>query len=197
MNRKALSRSMAIADDLRDLSDKDMMMLSAYSLNHPVTDPSEMAGPVPPCENIPGMPKYTGPGAKTADGGLLKLADRLLSFGGSSVCLFEEEEDLENIMTFGQLWYGKTVRMKKGRPNGCHSNSAELYSANRNALDSSRLMICTGYALSGDGMWRQHSWLAWIKARSVTLVETTTPRIAYFGFCMTDDRCREFAYNNI
>lgn len=188
-------RKQAIGNGMRGLSNEDLMMLSAYSLNSPVTVPSEMAEPMPDTE-IRDTPKYTGPGAENAGAGLYRLADRLLTFGGSSVCLPKEEEDLEGIMTYGQLWYGKTVKMKKGRPSRCHSNSAELYEANRDALTDSRLIICTGYALSGDGMWRQHSWLAWIRARSVTLVETTVPRIAYFGFCMTGEQCDEFVYDN-
>ena len=187
-------RKQAIGNGMRGLSNEDLMMLSAYSLNSPVTVPSEMAEPV--------KTEYTADttrgcaGNRPSDPKLLQLEQRLLSFGGNSVCLPGEEEDLENIMRYGQLWYGKTVKMKKGRPSRCHSNSAELYSANRDALTDSRLMICTGYALSEDGMWRQHSWLAWIKARSVTLVETTVPRVAYFGFCMTGEQCEEFVYNN-
>lgn len=51
-------------------------------------------------------------------------------------------------------------------------------------------------ALSDDGMWRQHSWLVWHKARSNQIVETTVKRIVYYGFVMPYDMCQKFADDN-
>jgi hypothetical protein len=85
--------------------------------------------------------------------------------------------------------------MDIGKPCDCHRNSCDLWEANRNNPDI-RVHIATGYALTKDGMWRQHSWVVWIKARSVKIVETTTPRIAYFGFVMTDKEAELFNRHN-
>lgn len=121
-----------------------------------------------------------------------ELRDRLLEFGGEDVCILDDEdEDLPNILEYGQLWLGKNSRMMKGEPCQCHANSAALWRANK---ESTR--ICTGYALSDDGMWRQHSWLIHFRGRSNEIVETTVRRVAYFGFCMNTKDCFKFAESN-
>ena len=74
----------------------------------------------------------------------------------------------------------------------CHSNSALLWEVNKD-----KTVICTGYALSADGMWRQHSWLIHRKPRSNRVVETTEPRILYYGFAMTPELCEEFVNENV
>lgn len=121
----------------------------------------------------------------------LSIKDLLLSFGGEDVCFLGCEEDAENILRYGQFWFGKSLRMMKGRPNRCHANAANLWNNNK---DLTR--ICTGYALSPDGLWRQHSWLVHLKERSNQIVETTVPRVGYFGFCMTQEQCAKFARQN-
>lgn len=128
------------------------------------------------------------------DGNLAKLVDLLLSFGGTSVCLPKDgvEEDLDNILLFGQLWFGKNIRKMEGEQCRCHRNSSLLWDANR-----SNTRICTGYALSEDGIWRQHSWVIHLKSASNQIVETTVKRVAYFGFCMNQAQCEEFLYNNV
>lgn len=125
------------------------------------------------------------------DNRLFELRDKLLDFAGEAVCLPNYEEDLENILDYGQFWIGNNIKMVRGEPSQCHANAAELWKMNK---DISR--ICTGYALSTDAMWRQHSWLVWHKARSNQIVETTVPRILYFGFVMTTEMCEKFADNN-
>jgi hypothetical protein len=42
--------------------------------------------------------------------------------------------------------------------------------------------IVTGYALSSDGLWRQHSWAM---AGDGGVVETTEERLLYFGYELT------------
>ena len=189
-----MTRPEAIRRDT-DVTGRELMIVSSYRINYPVTAPDEMPEPIG--LDVKPDPERMYIGAGSADPALRILADRLLSFGGTGVCLPGEEEDYDDIMTLGQLWYGKSVKMMKGRPNKCHANSAELFRNNRNALLESKLAICTGYALSEDGLWRQHSWLAWIRQRSVTLVETTVPRIAYFGFCMPLRQSERFADANL
>lgn len=122
---------------------------------------------------------------------LLRLRARLLSFGGNLTCLPELEEDYDAIMTRGQLFVTRP-HMRKGRPSQCHANSCLLWEANRGHCN-----IATGYALSEDGIWRQHSWVIQKMPRSYRVWETTTPRIAYFGFIMADNEAEEFYYNNV
>lgn len=120
------------------------------------------------------------------------LKDRLLTFGGESACMDLYDEDYEKIMERGQFFYGDHARMKKGYPSRCHMNSSLMWNANRG-----QCQICTGYALSEDGLWRQHSWVVQPLTVKYRIWETTEKRIAYFGFIMTDEECQEFYENNV
>lgn len=120
---------------------------------------------------------------------LLTLHKKLLSFGGAYTVLPIAEIDLYRILERGQLWLGDNSKMVRGQPSQCHRNSGNLWAANK-----MHTIICTGYALSEDGMWRQHSWL-W-DFTSQQIVETTEPRIAYFGFAMTHDEAEKFSASN-
>ena len=125
------------------------------------------------------------------DSRLFNLRQKLLNFAGEAVCFPAFEEDLDNIMRYGQFWVGSNAKLMRGEPNRCHANSANLWEQNKN-----NTRICTGYALSEDGMWRQHSWLVWHKARSNQIIETTVRRIVYYGFVMPYDMCQQFADEN-
>tara|TARA_Y100000310_G_scaffold103027_1_gene101175 strand:+ start:3056 stop:3604 length:549 start_codon:yes stop_codon:yes gene_type:complete len=117
------------------------------------------------------------------------LIAKILAFGGEEVCMPYIEEDYASIMKRGVFMYGDDVELKKGLPSQCHFNSARLWDA-----DSSNLSLMTGYALSDDGMWRQHSWC--IHQESGKIIETTELRIAYFGFVMTPDESEAFNFDN-
>lgn len=123
---------------------------------------------------------------------LFELKARLLDFAGDAVCLPGYEEDLENILEYGQFWLVYNAERIPGEPCQCHENSALLWRENRDITN-----ICTGYALSEDGMWRQHSWLIHRKPRSNKIVETTRPRVLYYGFALTPEMCEEFADENL
>lgn len=125
------------------------------------------------------------------DDKMFDLRKKLLDFAGEAVCLPPVDEDINNILNYGQFWVGNNIKLMLGEPCHCHSNSANLWEQNKDAT-----RICTGYALSDDGMWRQHSWLIWHKARSNQIVETTVKRIAYYGFVMPYDMCKQFADEN-
>lgn len=122
---------------------------------------------------------------------MFKLRDALLSFGGEEVCLPSLEEDIDNILNRGQAWMGDKVDMMRGQPSQCHSNSAACWQENK-----SKTTIATGYALSEDGLWRQHSWVIHLKPRQNRVVETTKKRLIYYGFAMTEKECEDFAYWN-
>lgn len=130
---------------------------------------------------------YTG--NEPLDEELQRLRARLLAFGGHQVCLAYPEPDLEKIMARGQLWYGDIAIKKAGKASRCHSNSALYWLKNSK---EQMLAIATGYALSEDGMWRQHSWCVKRGKRSLHVIETTCKRIAYYGFVLTDSEAVEF-----
>ncbi len=54
----------------------------------------------------------------------------------------------------------------------CHDNCDKLY------LHKEIANVCTGYALSSDGLWRYHSWGL---DYDDVIIETTSERILYFG----------------
>lgn len=120
----------------------------------------------------------------------------LLTIGGEETCFPEYEEDMEAILSRGYYRKG-TSKMMVGRPSQCHANAAELWERNKPDHDVS---ICTGYALSADGLWRQHSWLVHryqtATQRRTRVIETTTKRVAYFGFELDDVEAFRFVENN-
>lgn len=129
---------------------------------------------------------------------LKQLHNKLLSVGGYDTLLPDLEEDYSNIITYGQLWDNLAMHLIKGRPSQCHSNTADLWYNNRDSYQHTNFIAvaCTGYALSDDGLWRQHSWLIQAKARANVLIETTEKRLAYFGFAMTYEQANQFARDN-
>lgn len=126
----------------------------------------------------------------------LRLHDILLQIGGYETCFPVVEEDMKKILSRGYYRKG-TSKMMEGSPSRCHSNVCDLYVLNQRVAD---VTICTGYALSNDGLWRQHSWLLHrYKTRRqhrARVIETTTKRVAYFGFEMTEKEAEVFCDNN-
>ena len=118
---------------------------------------------------------------------------KLLTFGGYEACMAYHEPDVKAILERGQLWYGDRVDMMSGEQSQCHRNCCELWLENK---DRHEVAIATGYALTKDGLWRQHTWLMLRRSRSVRVVETTTKRIAYFGFVMTTEQSEDFCSKN-
>ena len=118
--------------------------------------------------------------------GVTKLKEKLLKLGGKHVVMSSYEEDLLKLLKRGKPLKGR-VKMMLGNPNECHRNSALCWDANR---DQSQ--IATGYALSQDGYWRQHSW---VMAGS-KIVETTQKRVLYFGFKLTPQEAEVFLASN-
>ncbi|MGO9014423.1 MAG: hypothetical protein ACLQF0_05540 [Dissulfurispiraceae bacterium] len=117
---------------------------------------------------------------------LLPLRDKLLSTAGEEVCFPVIEEDLPLLLSRGEFFSGKSSILKKGAPCQCHSNSAHLWDANRK-----RLALCTGYALSKDGLWRQHSFCVF-KGAGGSVVETTVKRLLYFGYRFNEQEAEAF-----
>jgi hypothetical protein len=79
--------------------------------------------------------------------------------------------DLEVLLAGGSA-SDSHIRHVPGDLGECHRNVAVLW------FDGVIESIGTGYALSDDGLWRQHSWGL---ASDGALVETTDERRAYVG----------------
>jgi hypothetical protein len=123
----------------------------------------------------------------------MALIKKLLSFGGHEACMTFREPDAARMLSRGQLWYGDNTIMMPGERSQCHRNSCCLWRVNRK---TNEVAVATGYALRKDGMWRQRSWMMLRRYRSVQVVETTEPRIAYYGFVMTADEAEQFYLEN-
>lgn len=146
----------------------------------------------------PGMSWYSGhaefktsyemAGGRMAPPEIWALRDGLVAMGGEEVCLPGNEPDLDKIIARGQLWGRSDLVVSGGEASHCHSNSAFLWES---AQD--RMALATGYALSDDGVWRQHTWCIEPTATSARTVETTERRELYFGFVMTLAETLRFA----
>jgi hypothetical protein len=73
-------------------------------------------------------------------------------------------------------------------PSHCHSNAALLWK-----VAGGVIAIATGYALSKDGLWRRHS----SGIDHGLVVETTEPRIRYFGFGFMEEEAGEFCSDSL
>jgi hypothetical protein len=107
------------------------------------------------------------------------LRDKIVAFGGEEVCMPYGEPEVEELISRGQLW-GATSRMQIGVMSQCHRNSAKLWAKNQD-----KCFIATGYALSEDGLWRGHTWCVKRTSRGISIIETTVPRLLYFGYVLT------------
>lgn len=86
------------------------------------------------------------------------------------------EPDIEAIATYGFFVELPPNRMRlvPGEPSNCHGNAAHVWET-----DPDRYSIMTGYALSKDGLWRQHSWT--MDNVEEQLVDSHERRLLYFG----------------
>ncbi|SRR5579883_1146965 len=119
--------------------------------------------------------------------GLRILIERLLQIGGTRVVLpLDGEPDLEIILSRGYVTAGPARRVPM-QASQCHRNASLLFRRKKEAT-----RIVTGYALSEDGIWRQHTW-AWVRDGHPPLLETTEPRTLYYGVLLTPDESEQFA----
>ena len=123
------------------------------------------------------------------------LWKKLLSFGGHRVTE-RYEEDLEKILNRGYLVKSNIskvdhVAMKRSR---CHENASCFWYnyTKEHGIDS--MYIATGWALSDDGLWRQHTWL--VDPSDGGVIETTVERLMYFGFKLTNEESEIFYDEN-
>lgn len=113
----------------------------------------------------------------------------LLRLGGHETCFPAIEEDMEAILSRGKLWPGKSKTMR-GKPCQCHRNVLRLWVLNEGHHD---VAVATGYALSKDGLWRQHSWLLYNRDGTEIVIETTEKRVAYYGVAFSREEAEAMA----
>jgi len=118
--------------------------------------------------------------------GVETLKQKLIAHAGAAAVMPVFEADLENLLSRRCIFInGGNHRMGEGEACKCHGNAAALWDQ-----DAERYDIYTGYGMSDDGVWRQHSWA--YDNTDKLIVETTEPRIAYYGFALTLDESAEF-----
>lgn len=110
------------------------------------------------------------------------LRDKLLSIGGDFVVPMREP-DLKELLERGRLFSTDNIRLHEMRYK-CHVNVARLYH-----FSFKGEKIATGWALSDDGLWRQHSWLMTSDGK---IVETTEVRLTYYGVELTEEESHFF-----
>lgn len=113
------------------------------------------------------------------------LKEKLLALGGKTIIWMPVDPDMENIIKNGREFPIENRRRFRGEPNKCHGNTARLF------LQEDGIEIATGYALSKDERWRQHSW-GWEKGR---VVESTQPFTGYYGAVLKGLDISKFIFN--
>src|ERR1700680_479941 len=88
----------------------------------------------------------------------------------------------------GFVMAGPVVRRTMKRSE-CHRNVAEVWAEKQHEL----VGIGTGYSLSDDGLWREHSW----GLRREGILETTVSRVKYFGILLQHRDADSFAMANL
>jgi hypothetical protein len=112
---------------------------------------------------------------------------QLLAHGGDLVVPpGQPDPDLDELLTHSTA-HPPAGRLVPGEHNACHINAAILW------IDGTVASIGTGYALSEDGLWRQHSW--GVDADD-SLVETTEHRQRYVGLTLSGFPALQFAVSN-
>jgi hypothetical protein len=97
------------------------------------------------------------------------------------------DADVPKLIDAGYVMPGVVVS-ELMEDSGCHENVARLWTGKQYGL----VGICTGYALTEDGLWRQHSW----GVRQGEIIETTKERLKYFGILLQGKDADFFAECN-
>jgi len=83
---------------------------------------------------------------------------------------------------------GGPIKLKVMNASSCHQNVASVWKKRRFGI----VAIATGYALTQDGLWRQHSW----GILRDGVLETTVVRVKYFGILLQRAAADRFAEHN-
>jgi hypothetical protein len=119
---------------------------------------------------------------------LVSLKGLLLGFGGEFlVAPPKPDQDVPLLLERGFLMSGP-VMLNVMQSSSCHRNVASVWTRKEFGI----VGIATGYALSDDGLWRQHTWGVLRNG----ILETTEERLKYFGLLFQGNRADFFAESN-
>lgn len=119
---------------------------------------------------------------------LRRLREVLIGHGGLMIVSPRiYDPDVDDLLACGRLFDADGTKLMLGRASACHENVSRLW---RNHPDE--IVIVVGYALSDDGLWRQHTW----GVEADCVIETTEPRLAYFGVSLSPEHADRFASAN-
>jgi hypothetical protein len=117
-----------------------------------------------------------------------RLKELLLGIGGDFlVAPPKADPDIPFLLDHGILMSGP-IRLNLMESSSCHQNVSSIWMQRELGI----VGIATGYALSDDGLWRQHSW----GILRDGLLETTKERLKYFGILLQDEGANRFAEAN-
>jgi hypothetical protein len=118
-----------------------------------------------------------------------RLLARLVKIGGERLVIPPAPDtDLRALLGPGARQFDAcSARLQPGAPSACHANTSILWR-------QGRADIATGYAMSPDGVWVQHSW--GVERQTGVVLETTVARVHYFGIGLTEQLAAEFALAN-
>ncbi len=120
---------------------------------------------------------------------LKQLKSLLLKFGGDFIVAPPRRDpDVPRLLQCGFLMSGP-ILFKPMKASMCHQNVSAIWAKRRKGL----VGVATGYALSKDGLWRQHSW----GVMRDGVLESTEKRMKYFGLLMQDSAADHFASCNV
>ena len=111
-----------------------------------------------------------------------ELCRHLLALGGQRVVVPPGSIFLKELLERGYAMNG-TVKYRRGQQSDCHGNAI------RYILRFPTHRMATGFALSDDGLWRRHSWVLSDRGH---LIETTIPRLLYFGIVLSPEETTNF-----
>ena len=116
----------------------------------------------------------------------INLANLLLSLEGDYVVIHDDESPVFRawLERDGTDQTRERITVVPCQRNECHRNCAAMWKSSPDTVS-----IVTGYCLSSDAMWREHSWLI---DDSDNIIETTVPRTRYFGIRLNGENAQEF-----
>ena len=116
------------------------------------------------------------------------LKELLLNLGGELlVAPPKPDQDVPMLLERGFLMSGP-IMLNEMESSSCHRNVASIWLRKEFGI----VGIATGYALSDDGLWRQHTW----GVLRDGVLETTKERLRYFGLLFQGKRADFFAESN-
>ena len=179
--------------NLELLRPEEIDNIIAYERNNPIRNRKQMIkGKAVTTEKMDDEMKEIHSSRKYKEESVYKLKEILLDIGGEEANMLENDPDTEKLLSRGQLWYGDNIEIDLGEPCQCHKNSCSLWE-----YEQDNTVICTGYALSYDGLWRPHSWVIRVNiGEDIKLIETTKERVAYYGYGMTYKEAERFCIDN-